>query len=181
MDVFSHGLWAGAVYKALKLKTRKTFSVKWAVFWGVFPDLFAFAVPLLGLLWNLSFKGISLADIPGPSTTEPPPQDSLWMFTLATALYNLSHSLIIFTVLFAIVYLIFRRPIWELGAWVLHIIIDVPTHSYEFYPTPLFWPISSWKFDGFSWANPWFLLINYAAILIVFLFLRAISRGGRQP
>lgn len=178
MDIFSHGLWAGAAYKAINKKRQSPLSVKLAAFWGVFPDLFAFTVPFLGLLWNLSFEGLSLSDMPGPSSAEPPPSDTLWVFTLATFLYNLSHSVVIFSLIFVIVYLIRQKPIWELEGWFLHILIDVPTHSYKFYPTPLLWPLSDWKFNGISWATPWFLILNYIAIISVFLILRAYRQNS---
>jgi len=49
--------------------------------------------------------------------------------------------------------------------------------SYKFYPTPFLWPISGWKFDGLSWADPWFMLFNYAAIIIVYVLLKKSSKA----
>jgi hypothetical protein len=60
---------------------------------------------------------------------------------------------------------------WEMGGWLVHILCDIPTHSYRFYPTPIFWPLSSWKFNGFSWGVWWFMLLNYSALFIVFLII----------
>lgn len=176
MDVFAHGLWAGAAYKALNKTLRpaqdkRRLSIKWAVFWGIFPDLFAFAIPFVWLFWNLAFGGLSWKDLPRPEATEPPHQ-RFWIFNLASSLYSVGHSSIIFFAVFFLVWLFLRRPFWELGGWLLHILIDIPTHSYRFYPTPVFWPLSNWRFDGFSWATPWFLVLNYLAIIIVYLILR---------
>jgi len=172
MDIFSHGLWAGAAYKAINKKTAKPLNTRLAVFWGVFPDLFAFAIPFAWLFWNLIFGGLKFSDVPGPHEGEPPPQDRFWVFHLATILYNLSHSLIIFLIVFCVFWLILRRPFWELGGWFLHILIDIPTHTYKFYPTPFLWPVSSWKLDGFSWGTPWFLVWNYIFIVIIFWWLK---------
>ena len=172
MDIFAHGLWAGAAYKAINRKAKKPFNIKMAAFWGVFPDLFAFTIPFVWLFGNIIFGGMSFTDIPRPDAVEPVPQDTFPIFNLAAMLYSISHSAIIFLIVFGIVFLIFRRPIWELGGWLIHIILDIPTHSYQFYPTPFLWPLSGWKFDGFPWGTPWFLIPNYLAIIVVYFFLR---------
>ncbi|MBI3671680.1 hypothetical protein HY249_02705 [Candidatus Azambacteria bacterium] len=118
----------------------------------------------------------SFADFPRPDSIEPVPQDTLFIFSLTSALYNISHSLIVFCIVFFAVYLIFKRPVWELGAWLLHILIDIPTHSYKFFPTPFLWPVSNWKYDGFSWGNPTFLISNYLSILAVYVLLYLLER-----
>lgn len=171
MDILAHGLWAGAVYKATQKKTKKPLSLKWAVFWGVFPDLFAFTLPFAILIWNLLTGAMHFQQWPHPGTTEPGPKDALNIFRNTALLYSISHSLIIFLAVFVIIYLIRKKPVWELGGWLLHILIDVPTHSYQFYPTPILWPLSSWKFDGLSWATPWFMIVNYGAIILIYLYL----------
>ena len=38
-------------------------------------------------------------------------------------------------------------------AWPFHIILDFFTHSIEYFPTPILWPISDYKFDGIPWSN----------------------------
>ena len=172
MDIFSHGLWAGAAYKAVNKKVKKPLDVRLAAFWGIFPDLFAFTLGFIWLFGSLIFGDLSFADLPRPDSVEPTPQDTLPIFRLTSTLYSISHSAIIFLVIFGLTFLIFRRPIWELGGWLIHILLDIPTHSYQFYPTPFLWPLSGWTFNGLSWATPWFLIINYAAIIIVYLLLR---------
>jgi hypothetical protein len=180
MDILAHGLWAGAAYKAINKKVKKPFNIKMAVFWGVFPDLFAFTIGFVWLFGNLIFGGMSFSDLPQPQEAEPAPQDTLPIFHLTSTLYNISHSAIVFLIVFGILFLIFRRPIWELGGWMIHILLDIPTHSYRFFPTPVLWPLSGWKFNGFSWATPWFLIVNYAAIIIIYLLLRGKELGKTQ-
>lgn len=172
MDILSHALWAGAAYKAANKKAKNPLNVWLAGFWGIFPDLFAFAAGFAWLFGNMVFGDMSFADLPRPGEFEPAPQDTLPIFRLTSLLYSISHSVIIFFIVFGIVFVIFRRPIWVLGGWFIHILLDIPTHSYQFYPTPFLWPISDWTFDGFSWATLWFLIPNYAAIVIVFMLLR---------
>ena len=170
MDIFSHGLWAGVLYKFLNLKIRgkKKFNFWLAVFFGVFPDLFAFAIPFVWNFFNILIGKSS--GFPHPDATEPATQ-ALPMFQLANHLYNFSHSIIIFALVFAIAFFIFRKKSFILGAWLLHILMDIPTHTYKFFPTPVFWPLAGWKFSGFSWANPWFLAVDYGLLIIVYSWL----------
>ena len=176
MDIFAHGLWAGATYKAVNKKAKKPLNVRLAGFWGVFPDLFAFTLGFAWLFGNLIFGDMSFTDLPRPDSVEPAPQDTLPIFRLTSMLYSISHSAIIFLIVFGVVFLILRRPLWELGGWFIHILLDIPTHSYQFYPTPFLWPLSGWKFDGFSWGTPWFLILNYSAIIIAYWLLRRKNR-----
>jgi hypothetical protein len=179
MDIFAHGLWTGAAYKIANKKSRayrqagkKQLNIKWAVFWGVAPDLFAFTIPFLWLFWQLASGGMNLSDWPRPQAGEPPTTDRYPIFRLAESLYQISHSVVIFTFIFALVWVVWRRPRLELGGWLLHILIDIPTHTYKFYPTPVFWPVFGWRFDGISWGTPWFMVMNYALIILAYFLLR---------
>jgi len=172
MDIFAHGLWAGAAYNAVNKKTKKPLNVRLAAFWGMFPDLFAFTIGFVWLFGNLIFGEMSISQLPRPDAVEPAPQDTLPIFRLTSLLYSISHSAIVFLIVFGVIFLILRRPLWELGGWFIHILLDIPTHSYQFYPTPFLWPLSGWKFDGFSWGTPWFLILNYSAIIIAYWLLR---------
>ena len=173
MDILAHGLWAGAAAKGLnKKRVGKPLSFWKTAFWGIFPDLFAFTLGFAWLFGNLIFGGMSFSDLPRPGEIEPAAQDTLPIFRLTSLLYSISHSAVIFFIVFGIIFLILRRPIWELGGWFIHILLDIPTHSYQFYPTPFLWPLSGWKFDGFSWGTPWFLVLNYSVIVVAYLLLR---------
>jgi len=201
MDIFSHGLWVGAAYKAINKKVEKPFNVWLAGFWGVFPDLFAFTIPFIWIFWNIAFGDLSFTDLPHRGDVEPVPQNTLPIFRLTGILYSISHSVIVFLVVLGAIILVSRfivssskrtplqsssqnpPPIstrlgwirwvpWEIGGWFLHILLDIPTHSYQFYPTPFLWPLSDWTLGGFSWGTPWFLIPNYAAIILIFILLR---------
>ncbi len=176
MDVFSHGLWAALAAKAANKKLNKfngkPLNARRFAFWGVFPDLLAFTVAFAWPLAALVSGDFSLSDLPSPEEMEPSRMDTFWVFRLTSFLYNISHSLFVFSAVFAFLFFVLRKPAWETGGWLLHIIVDIPTHSYKFYPTPFLWPLSDWKFDGFSWAAPWFVAVNYLAIIVVYLLLR---------
>ncbi|MDO8552051.1 MAG: hypothetical protein Q7S01_00815 [bacterium] len=200
MDIFSHGLWAGAAAKAAnKISSRgdslpasgrltegggdssrrevsppcsSKLNVWHAAAWGVFPDLFAFTPAFIGLFWLLATGQMSLSEWPGRHGGEPSPGDSLPVFQLAGQLYNFSHSIFVFAIVFCIVWFMRKKPVLEMGGWLLHIIMDIPTHSYAFYPTPVFWPLFGWKFNGIQWAQPWFLILDYGLLILVYWLLR---------
>lgn len=186
MDILAHGLWTGAAAKAINLKLKKSPNQKplktsWAVFWGIFPDLFAFTIPFVFVVGELLTGAIHWSDLPHPGQIEPAAADHFPLSRLAHSLYNISHSLFVFSAVFLLVWILFKKPIWELGGWLLHVLIDIPTHSYQFYPTPLFWPVSQWKFlYGTSWVDGWFIIINYSAIVLVYIFVRRAERRAKS-
>ncbi len=186
MDIFSHGLWAGAAAKAAnKIISKKDIKacpvappkadgigVWHAIAWGVFPDLFAFTPAFIGLFWLLATGQMSVGEWPGRHGASEPAGDGTPALQLAGYLYNFSHSLIIFVLIFGLAWLLMRKPVWEMLGWLLHIIMDIPTHSYAFFPTPVLWPLFGWKFNGFQWATPWFLILDYGLLILVYWLLR---------
>lgn len=173
MDIFSHGLWAGVAGRAINKSQKERRVNVWAMaLWGMFPDLFAFAIPFIFIVWSVAFGGHSFGDFGGqPAIAEPTNPNAIWLFKLSHVLYNVSHSLIIFAIVFFAVWAYFKQARLELLGWLLHIIVDVPTHTYAFFPTPVFWPIFDWKFNGFSWGQPWFLVLDYSLLLLAYTFL----------
>ena len=49
-----------------------------------------------------------------------------------------------------------------------------------FLPTPFLWPISDWKFPGISWAEPWFMVVNYTLMLGCLIWILARRRRGKR-
>lgn len=176
MDIVSHGIWAALTAKSAnqkldKSKNRKFLKARWFIFWGIFPDLLGFTIFFAWLFGGLIFGSLDFSNLPSPETFEPAGSDTSWILRLTSLNYNLGHSFFVFFAIFALLALIRRRLVWEISGWFLHIIIDIPTHSYAFYPTPFLWPVSDWKVNGFSWANPWFMVFNYFLITVVYLLL----------
>lgn len=152
MDVISHGLWGGIAFGR---KNRKSYWL--AFFIGVAPDLFSFGVlflaRLLGFYGNIHWGGAPDADmIPG----------------FVSHLYNISHSLIVFVIVFLLFRIFFKRWILEMLAWPFHIAVDIFSHSYQFYPTPFLWPISDYKVDAVSWGDPRIFFPNVALLAILY-------------
>lgn len=180
MDVLSHGVWALAIARGANIKTStRVMRPSVAFFFGIFPDLFAFSIPILFMLWTFltgSGPEVVAAPGPGPSSLRSPE-----MLALAHNLYNLSHSLIVFLVVFVVVALLRKkRPYWELSGWLFHILCDIPTHSGEFFPTPIFWPLANWKFDGFSWGQWWFIIANWTTLIVIHLGLTLWKRSKQK-
>ena len=173
MDIFAHGLWTYAVFhnanspkddkmgefaglKIISIFNKKRY-VWLAVLFGLLPDLLSFGILFAANLIN------------GDLTRGKPALETLptWIF----ASYNMTHSIVIFALAFVIIYIITRKWLWPLAAWAMHIITDVPTHSNGFFPTPFLWPISSYRFNGISWATGWFMLLNYGALMLIFIMI----------
>ena len=77
---------------------------------------------------------------------DPPP----WMETL----YHTCHSLPVALVGAVVTRTLRGRWPWEaLSAWVLHIAVDVPTHSSRFWGPRFLWPLSNVAVDGLPWAE----------------------------
>lgn len=150
MDIFAHGLWTYAVFH------RKRYA--WlAVLFGLLPDLLSFGILFIANLAN------------GDLARGRPALDALptWIF----ASYNMTHSMVVFGFVLLIAYIITKKWFWPLMAWGLHILTDIPTHSNSFFPTPFLWPLSNYRFNGISWGTPWFMMLNYGALIIVFIVI----------
>jgi hypothetical protein len=170
MDIFAHGLWAAAMASGLKRIPGVRIRSAWTAWWGVFPDLFAFTLPVTQELY-LRLAGVYSYEQAGHRGA---PHHAEWVWQL----YQISHSLVVFALVFGLAALVARRPAAELLGWLLHILIDIPSHSLLFFPTPFLWPVSSFQFDGVSWANRRFMLSNYSALALAYF---ALWRSGRKP
>ncbi len=171
MDILAHTLWTNAgarAANAVASKEGKKFHVSpgWAAFWGVFPDLFAFTIPFVIRFYAILVAGQSFSALfARPHIVEGGIPKG---FELAHYLYNYSHSLVIWAVVFSIVWFVCKRPRYELLGWALHILIDIPSHVLAFFPTPFLFPISNYYFPyGVQWSNQWYMIINYSALLLI--------------
>ena len=77
-------------------------------------------------------------------------------FLLPEGLYHLSHSLVVFSVVFALVWRLSRRPALAMLAWPLHILLDIPTHGSGVYRTPFLLAVFV-PFSGIWWSQHWFM------------------------
>lgn len=165
MDILAHTLWTnyGArVGNKMRIKKGKPkmFNVGWTAFFGVFPDFFAFVIPMIISVWGMIIGKISFAQLSHHGMSN--------SFGLSYELYNYSHSLVIWATVFIIVWIISKRPRYELLGWALHILIDMPSHAGGFFLTPVLFPLSDWKFtNGIKWSNTYYMIINYSLLFLV--------------
>ena len=194
MDIFAHALWAGAGVmlarrhgaKVAPLTTRRLpritphirpRTVALTMTLAAVPDLFHL-LPIIG--WWLFSDG-SLAVLHAYAIALPanqpvlPPMVALWSHHL----HCVAHSAVVAGVVTALLWAL-TRSIWiPLLGWWSHIVIDVFTHSVDFYPSPVLYPFTQRGFDGLAWNTPWFMVANYVALAGVGLWLLW-GRKGRD-
>ena len=170
MDILAHALWAGAGLGLARQRwavPSKTLAA--TVVLAVLPDLFHL-LPIAGW-WafgegNLAALWAYAVAIPGQEPALPP-LVAAWSYHL----HCVAHSAIIAGAVTLLVWAV-RRSLWiPLLGWWSHIIIDVFTHSADFYPSPVLYPITQRGFDGLAWNTPWFMVLNYSALGLTGLWL----------
>ena len=151
MDTLSHALWGKGLFGYRKYRW-------FSLLFGAIPDLLSFGLYfVINLLINpFSFKA-------GKPSLEQIPD---WVFTM----YDFSHSIIIAFIFIIIAYSINKDFCFPMLAWPFHIILDFFTHSIQYFPTPIFWPISNYRFDGIPWSNPYIWFTNIFFIIILFIY-----------
>lgn len=155
MDIISHGLYGWAVFGN---KNKKEFRL--ATAFGVLPDFLSFGLPFaINIITLLSWGNGSIFGQAGHHNI-----DAKYI----NIIYNITHSLIIWAVVFWGLWLIYKRPIKASFARLLHILIDIPTHSLAFFATPFLRPISNYKFDGIPRSNKIIFIPNVIILLTLY-------------
>ena len=152
MDTVSHALWGKGVFGYRG-------NPYWSLFFGALPDLFSFGIYFLfNLLLNSSnvkFEKPALDQLPG------------WLFNL----YDISHSLLIASIFITLVYFFINKNFaFAMLAWPLHIMLDFPFHTADFFPTPILWPIVNVRFDGIPWSDPYIWFSNIGGLIILYTY-----------
>jgi hypothetical protein len=98
----------------------------------------------------------------------PSPMSTLLAWLFSTYLFG--HSFIVSLTTIGLVALWRNSIAFARMAWPFHIVLDFPFHSLKFFPTPIFWPISGFKFDGTPWSHWYIWLPNVAGIILLFNF-----------
>ncbi len=159
MEIIAHGLWATAAAITAKRSTDARLRIGWMVWWGVFPDVLAFGPSIAAGLW------LGLAGILNTG------HGHVRLVHVGPPLYPAAHSLIVFLVVFGTAAILARRIVFEMLGWLLHILIDIPTHSLRYYATRFLWPMSDFRIDGIAWWTPWFWASTYGALVAVYFLI----------
>ncbi len=180
MDIFAHTLWVGAgVVLARRRWSVPTQTLIATVVLAGLPDVFHL-LPIAG--WWVFGDGSVQAlwayavAVPGQEPALPPLVER-WSHHL----HCVAHSAIVAGAVTILLWKV-RRSLWiPLLGWWSHIIIDVFTHSADFYASPVLYPITERGFDGVAWNTPWFMLLNYLALAATGIWLwRAKSQAQRD-
>ncbi|WP_199232308.1 hypothetical protein [Rubrivivax albus] len=170
MDLLAHALWASVASESLRRRGRLGPQGAGAVVaLSVLPDLVQ-GLPVLA--WSLAdgqFPGL-LWHFATASPADEPLLPAL-VHTVSHHLHCTGHSAVVAGVVTAAAVAARWRHAWVLAGWWLHIVIDVFTHSADFYPVPVLYPLTMRGFDGLAWNTPWFQAANYAALAVAGLWL----------
>lgn len=176
MDIVAHTLWAGA---GLALARRhwalppRTVAITMGL--AALPDL----LHLLPIAAWWAFGGGTMAALrdyaiamPGQEPALPP-----LVQLLSHHLHCIMHSAVVAAAIGLLVWAL-RRALWlPLLGWWSHIVIDVFTHSADYYAVPVLYPFTERGFDGLAWNTPWFMALNYTALAGVGLWLALRARS----
>ncbi len=174
MDTLAHALWAGIGVAAAGRRVPIPRGVALAtVGMAVLPDL-AHLLPLLAGGGGLRTLVDYTFATPGAEPALAP-----WVAMLSHHLHCILHSAVISGAASVFVWGWRRSLLVPLLGWWSHIVIDVLTHSADFYPVPVLYPFTQRGFDGLAWNTPGFQWANYGAIVIALLALALTRRRSR--
>ncbi len=116
---------------------------------GILPDVsFYFTYPF----W-LAARGGAKEAFQNNDWPAPPK----WMITF----HYMTHSIPLATVIALVIFAFTKQfPRKFFLAWLVHILIDIPTHSKKQWAPQFLWPISDYAFDGYSWGEAAIALMN---------------------
>lgn len=154
MDFVSHALWGGISFGR---KNRRIFIIAAGV--SIMPDILTEG--LFFVLYLLNIGGMPGWEQGHPNIGDYP--------LFAQTLYNVTHSFIIFIAVWGAIGILFKRLVWMVAAWGLHILIDIPTHSLALFPTSFLWPVSEIKVNGIGWHNPIILAIDIVLLITAYM------------
>ncbi len=179
MDVVAHGLWVGLGLAAASRRfTMPRGTAIATIAMAVVPDV----AQLLPLLGTAAFTPGGMAVLSAYATALPgfEPQLPPLVALLTHHLHCTMHSAIIAGAVTGALWLLTKSFWLPLLGWWSHIVIDIFTHSAEFYPVPVLYPFTARGFDGVAWNTPWFMALNYAAMAAAAAWL-FFTRRAVQP
>jgi len=178
MDIVAHALWTGIGVMLVQRRWAITpRTVAATVGLAVLPDI-PHLLPIVS--WSVfgagnitAVQGYAIA-VPGQEPMVPPLIDAL-----SHNLHCIPHSAVVAGLVTLLVW-VWTRSLWiPLLGWWSHILIDMFTHSKDYYESPVLWPITRQGFDGIAWNTPWFMGLNYSALVATYVWLIMRSRRAR--
>lgn len=167
MDIVAHGLWVGAGAVWLhRYKPVSRSTVALALGLTVLPDLVQLVPLVYWVLFRATEGALLWAYINGLPGAEPVLEPTLAL--LSHHLHCVMHSALVAGLVTGVCWAVLGRFWWPLAGWWAHIVIDVFTHSADFYPSPVFYPLTQRGFDGVAWNTPVFMALNYLMLTAIY-------------
>ena len=171
MDILAHALWTGAAGLGMRRRgitvSRRTMAAMVGV--SLLPDVLPL-VPVLAASVSqpepFAFLREWVMAKPGTEPSMPP-----LLAALSHHLHCTMHSIVVLAAVTALAAWRWRAALLPLAALWLHVLIDIPTHSSEYYPVTILYPLSNSAFDGVAWTEPWLIAANYAVLAAVYAWL----------
>jgi hypothetical protein len=176
MDIVAHTLWAGAGIAVLRRhRPIARATVAATVGLAALPDI-VHMVPI-ALWWLFGDGTFSVVSayanaVPGHEPALPP-----LVQLVSHHLHCIMHSALVAGAVTLLLWTLLRSLWIPLLGWWSHIVIDVFTHSADYYAVPVLYPITERGFDGIAWNTPWFMVLNYTALVGVGGWLLLSRRG----
>jgi len=152
MDILSHILWTYLPFK------KKEWCSK-AIVFAVLPDAGYLLIMLYGFLGAPSIKN---AILPAPLMIS----------------YHLLHSFITLGLVAIVIWKLRPDLLYAMSGWVLHILIDIPSHQGDFSTRFLYPVFPNAHIEGISWSNFEVLALSYSLFILLYFF--SIWRGRRK-
>jgi hypothetical protein len=154
VDIVSHGLWGAITFGR---STRWRFWLAFMI--GMAPDVLSF-----GILTVAAMLGV--AEHQDFNHGTPPPESSIPSVGPSSVQHHAQLGRVSLPVYCGV------GPgetagLGTLGVG-LHVLMDIPSHPFAFFPTPFLWPISDWKFNGWQWITPYVLIRNVLLLILVY-------------
>jgi hypothetical protein len=170
MDILAHALWAGAGVALVRRHRPVPARVAaLAITLAALPDV----LHLLPLVAWWAFGSGPLEAIRAYAIAVPHHEPLLPPLVVLAShhLHCMMHSAPVALAVTLLVWALRGSPGLALAGWWSHIVIDVFTHSADYYPVPVLYPFTYRGFDGLAWNTPWFLALNYAVLVAIGLGL----------
>lgn len=179
MDIFAHALWAGAGVALAHCRWPiKPATAAASVVLAALPDV-PHLLPIL--VWSMFGEGTFAAlgayaiAVPGQEPTMLPV-----VALISHHLHCVMHSAVVAGAITLWVWVV-RHALWiPLLGWWSHIVIDIFTHSADYYPSPVLYPITQRGFDGLAWNTPWFMALNYTVLIFAWICILLVTRRKHQ-
>jgi hypothetical protein len=179
VDILAHTLWAGlgTAWLARRRRdvTRRTVATTMTM--AALPDV----IQMLPVLAWWALGGGTWAAVQAFAVAMPGQEPVMpeWVGWWSHTIHCVAHSAVIAAAVTLALWA-WRRTLWlPLLGWWSHIVIDVFTHSADYYASPVLYPFTERGFDGIAWITPWFMALNYLALAMagVALLVSARKRG----